>query len=130
MSSWGDSWSDAWADAWGSVSGADQVAIQMPKTKFREGDNFTAVAHFRRNKAPSRPITVHYRVDCLTTKKQITGWTAVTTGITADIPIVTTIRGDWNRTERKRLTVSADKDTDNEAIGTTHWIVVNLAGIR
>ena len=76
------------------------------------------------------PETVHYRVDCLTTQKQITDWTELSTGTTADISITTAIRRDFNRTERKRLTVSADKDTDNEVIGTAHWIVVNLAGIR
>lgn len=130
MSAWGDAWSDTWGDSWGAAGAVDQVAIQMPKTRFREGDNFTAIAHFRRSKAVARPATVHYRVDCLTNQKQITDWTEVSTGTTADIPIVTAIRRDFNRTERKRLTVAADMDTDNQVIGTTHWIVVNLAGIR
>lgn len=129
MSAWGDSWAAAWDDAWGAVAAVDQVAIQLPKTRFREGDSFTATAHFRRNKSAARPITVHYRIDCLTTQKQIKDWTEVTTGITADISITTKIKADWNRTERKRLTVSSDKGTDSETLGTTHWIVVNLAGI-
>ena len=130
MSAWSDAWSDAWGDSWGAVGAIDQLAIQLPKTRFREGDSFTATAHFRRNKDIALPSTVHYRVDCLTTQKQITDWTEVTTGITAEVSITTNIRGDWNRRERKRLTFSSDKDTDNEVIGTTHWIVTNISGIR
>ncbi len=130
MSAWGDSWADAWGDSWGSISAVDQVAIQLPKTRFREGDSFTATAHFRRDNLTARPGTVHYRIDCLTSDKQILDWTSLTTGTTAAVTITTKIRLDFNRTERKRLTFSADKDTDNEVIGTTHYIVVNLAAIE
>jgi hypothetical protein len=133
MSFWSDDFwaTDFWAAGfWEGTGIVDNVAIQIPKTKFKEGDSFTATAYFRKDKAAITPGTVYYRVDCITTQKQITDWTELTAGTTVDITITTAIRGDWNRTERKRLTVSADKDTDNEVIGTTHWTVVNLAGLR
>jgi hypothetical protein len=114
---------------WAGSGIVDQVAIQLPKTRFREGSTFTVTANFREDNAAIAPEHVHYRIDCLTTGKKILDWTEVTTAASVSVSIKTTIKNDRNRTERKQVMFSADQDTDNEAIGTAHWIVGNFAGI-
>ena len=133
MRFWVDNfWSD---DFWKTLfwsetisSDVDQVAIQLPKTRFKEGDNFTLTANFRQvsTKTAAIPVSVHYRIDCLTTQKQIKDWTAVSAASEVSITVNTSMVKYFNRTERKRITVASDKGTDTETIGIGHWIVVNI----
>ena len=113
---------------------ADQVEIYFPRNKYAEGTNFTATARFRTQStgAASTPTTVHYRVDDLTSKSEITDWTSVSAAAEVSISITPTmnaIQGNNNRVERKQLMVKADSGLSTQVIGAKVWQVGNIFGI-
>lgn len=112
---------------------ADQIAIQLPGTKWKEGSAFTATAYFRTRStaAASTPTTIHYRIDCLTTGKELADWTSVSAAGNVSISITGThnaIQSDGNRYERKQLTVMADQDLSTQHREKAVWRVENLYG--
>ena len=114
---------------------ADQVEIQLPKTVFPEGSAFTATAYYRTRstQAASTPTTVHYRVDCLTTKTKITDWTAVASPSTSNSITITTtenaIQDNTNLTERKQIVVKVDSGLSTQYLGRATWTVENIYGV-
>lgn len=113
---------------------ADQVEIQLPKTIHNEDTNFTAVAKFftRSTGAAATPTTIHYRVDDITSKSEITDWTSVGAASSVNIPITPTmnaINGHSNAIETKQLIVKADTGLSTQAIGSVWWKVRNLHGL-
>jgi len=113
---------------------ADQVEIQLPKTRFSEGTNFTALVKFRDRAtlAASTPTTIHYRVDDLTSSTKITDWTSVSAAANVSIALSSTensIQGHSNRVERKQLLVKADSGLSTQAMGQVVWQVINHYGI-
>jgi hypothetical protein len=112
---------------------ADQVEIRLPKTQWAEGSGFTATANFRTRStgAASTPTTVHYRVDCLTTLRQLADDTSVSTDDEVSIPITAThnaIQSDGNEYEVKQLTVIADQGLSTQHVQRVTWRVDNLFG--
>ena len=112
---------------------ADQIAIQLPKTRFKEGSAFTATADFRTRStaAAATPTTIHYRVDCLTTGVELADWTSVSAASNVSISITGThnaIQNDCNRYETKQLTIMADQDLSTQHRETIIWRVENLYG--
>ena len=113
---------------------ADQVEIQIPKTKVVEETSFPATAYFRTRttKSASTPTTVHYRVDCLTTGKELQAWATVVAAANVSITMTTVfneIQDDASRLERKRLTVQADQGLSTQINGSVTWEVRNIQGI-
>ena len=113
---------------------ADQVEIQIPKTVVPEKTGFTATAYFRTRstKAASTPTTVHYRVDCLSTRTQIKDWTSVSAASSVSIAIGSaenTIQDSTKARERRQLIVKADDGLSTQAIGHVEWLVDNLYGV-
>ena len=113
---------------------ADQVEIQIPNTQVNEGQVFTATAYFRTQatKAASTPTNIYYRVDCLTTETVLVDWTVVSTPAGSNTITMTAavnnIQDDDNKSERKQITVQADRALTTQAVGTRSWIVRNLDG--
>jgi len=112
----------------------DQIAIQIPKSIWKEGSAFIATAYFRLRStaAAVTPTTVHYRVDDLTTGKELIDWTSVTPASNVTIAITSTfndIQDDTSHRETKQLTIRADGGTDTEHLETIEWMVTNLLGI-
>lgn len=112
---------------------ADQVEIQIPKTKLNEGSGFTATAYFRTRStmAANTPTAVKYRVDCLTTRTTLQDWTTLTPGESVSVSITPThnaIQDSNNKRERKQLTVASDPGTSSEQKGVIRWTVENLYG--
>jgi hypothetical protein len=113
----------------------DQIEIAIPLTGVPEETTFTATAYFRTraSKTASVPTTVHYRVDCLTTKTQIQDWTQVTTPAESNAITITSahnqIIDDAHNNERKQLTVKTDSGLSTQVIKTARWKVRNLQGI-
>ena len=113
---------------------SDQIEIQLPKTRVEEETAFSAVAYFRTRatKAALAPTTVHYRVDCLSTRQEIQDWTSVSAAANVTITITSAfnqiLNGDkaW---ERKQLIVKADAGLSTQVIKSATWIVDNLSGI-
>ena len=113
---------------------SDQVEIQIPKTIWPEETTFTATAYFRTRatKVALAPTTVHYRIDCLKTRKEIVDWTSVTTGANVDIVLTAThnqILEEQSRLERKQLTVQADQGLSTQVNGVVVYKIRNLQGI-
>lgn len=111
---------------------ADQIAIQIPKTRWKEGSSFTATAYFRNRAtaAADTPATVKYRVDCLTTGTEILGWTETTAASNISLTIAASwndIQGTGSR-EHKQLTIASDVDTVDQCRESIQWVVENLRG--
>jgi hypothetical protein len=112
---------------------ADQIALSVPKKRWMEGSAFTATADFRTRStaAASTPTTIHYRIDCLTSGKEIADWTSVSAASSASISITgahNAIQSDANDYEIKQLTVVADKDLATQHRERILWTVENLYG--
>lgn len=63
-----------------------------------------------KNGAPALPLTLSYRIDCLSNGVQVLGWTAVTPSASPEIPLTsqdTAIINRLNAKERKRITIFA-----------------------
>ena len=107
------------------------VFISAPMARFKEGSSFTATAHFRdSSNAAEVPTTSSYRIDCLTTGKEITDWTSLTPAVSNSIAITATenaIQNQTNTTEKKQLTVAANPDGATQVRDTIEWKVVNIA---
>lgn len=116
-----------------AIVATDQIEIQIPKTRVKEGSAFTATAYFRdrASAAADAPTTIKYRVDCLTTGTELTDWTTVTTGETASIAITAThnaIQDSAREYEVKQLTVASDFELATQCRQTKTWRVENLYG--
>lgn len=112
----------------------DQIEIQLPKTKVLEETTFNAEAYFRTRStsAASAPTTVHYRVDCLSTKRQLLDWTSIATAANVTLPMTSTIneiQDNNSYSEIRQITVKADDGLSTQTIGKTLYRVQNLEGI-
>lgn len=112
----------------------DQIAIQIPKTMWNEKSAFIATAYFRlrSTQAAVTPTTVKYRIDCLTTGKELADWTTVSAASNVSVAVTQThnaIQDDSNRTEHKQLTIEADSDLSTQHRERKVWQVVNLYGM-
>jgi len=114
----------------------DQIEIQIPHTIIYEETSFTLTAYFR-NRATqeaSIPTTIHYRVDCLSTKRQVTDWTLVSTPAANNTITITSsenqILDDSNSLEVKQITIKVDSGLSTQAIKPAMWKVRNLLGIQ
>ncbi len=107
-----------------------------------ELDGFEARATFEDALGNSTiPGTVHWRVVCVTTKKTLQDWTAVTpetttevsglseTGVNFDVPgSVNAIQVDRNAREQKELHICTDKDLSSQFTLVVPYFVRNLQG--
>ncbi len=108
----------------------DQIAIQIPKTNVQEGDSFAASAYFRDRATASAdaPDTVHYRVDCLTTGREVVDWTVAAAGESASVLIASAynlIQSRCNPYEKKQMTIRANKDATDQVSNRVIWSVRN-----
>ena len=96
---------------------------------------------FDANGSYTLPMSVHYRVDCASTRKALLDWTqanAVTTvdlsgqpvySATIEIPgYVNAIQSNRNRQEVKTVLIVANKDQDAEFSQEYQYTVKNLQG--
>jgi len=108
------------------------VFIKHPKRHYNESSSGSVTAYFRdSSNAAEIPTTAQYRVDCLTTAKQLQDWTSLTPAISISIPITSThnyIQTDSNDWELKQMTVAANKGTSTQTIDTVQWKVKNIRG--
>jgi hypothetical protein len=113
---------------------ADMIAIQVPEPTVNEGSACTVTAYFRNRAsaaAATTPTTVQYRLDCLTTGREILSWTTVTPAVNVSLGITgaqNAILNDCNSLERKQLTVMLDEGLSTQYRETAVWTVENLYG--
>ena len=109
------------------------VYISLPVVKVQEGSAFAAIAYFRTTAgAAGASATAKYRVDCLTTGKELTDWTALTPAVSISIPITAThnaIQWQSNRIEKKQLIVASDPDAADQTRDKAVWTVENIENV-
>ena len=109
-----------------------QTFVKHIGSTVKERNSVTVTAYFRdSSNAASAPTTCHYRIDDISTHTKITDWTTVSPAVSVDI----TVKANENRiiangdaTERRQITVAADKGTTTETRSTTEWFVENIGG--
>ena len=112
----------------------DQIEIHFPETVVPEETTFTATVYFRTRATPaaSTPTTIHYRIDCLSTRTQIVDWTAVGSPSTSNTIVISAthnqILDDGHLRERKLLTIKVDSGLTTQVMRAKNWYVKNLQG--
>lgn len=112
---------------------ANEIAFQIPRRVMAEGTGFALPVYFRDRStaAASTPTTIHYRVDCLTTRTTLLDWTGVVAASNVNLSILpgyTAIRDDCNDVERKQVTVKLDDGLSTQCVKAVSWEVENLFG--
>lgn len=108
------------------------VHVTIPIIKTQEGSSFNATAYFRLAGTASASTTAKYRVDCLTTGKELTDWTTLTPAVSITIPITAThnaIQWQRNRFERKQLIVASDPGETDQTRDKITWKVENIENV-
>jgi hypothetical protein len=108
----------------------DKIAIQISRTRVNEGDSFPVNLAFvdLEGETTEAPDTVDFRVDCLTTGHIMVDWTTAAPGDTSSIQIdsaANALQVRSNRTERRQLTVRANRDATTQVSGQVRWTVRN-----
>ena len=107
------------------------VFIKMPNTEILEGSSFIAQANFRDGETGTAPTTADYRIDCVTTGKNIKGWTSLTPAASIDITITATdnaLQDQGLKIEKRQITVSADRGTSTEKRNIISYHLKNIRG--
>lgn len=82
--------------------------------------------------APQVPVTLQYRIDCLTSGQVVRDWTAVVPAAAAEIVLTASdnaMRNAANRSEHRRVTVFATYGVDDEVRNICEYYVENLAHV-
>jgi hypothetical protein len=95
-----------------------------------EEDSFNLYAKsYDEDDEPSTPTTARYKIECLTSGRNIRAWTTLTPAqsmLIAVEPDDNAIVYNANRLERRQLTVQTDFDTVTQKVKTIEWDVRNL----
>ena len=108
------------------------VHVSIPIIKTQEGSSFNATAYFRSGGSASASTTAKYRVDCLTTGKELTDWTSLTPAVSISIALTAThnaIQWQSNRIEKKQLIVASDPGETDQTRDKVTWIVENIDNV-
>ena len=113
---------------------ANQIALKVPKTVVKEGSGFNVTSDFRLRDtaAADTPATVRYRLNCLTSGREILGWTSVSAASQVTIAVTgaqNAILDDSHDYEIKQMIVESDTDASDQYRGVVTWRVENLYSI-
>lgn len=107
------------------------VYIKIPRPIQNEKSSFVATAYFRDGNASSTPSSARYRIDCLTTGKEIEDWTSLSPASSIDITVTSTdnaIQSDINDVERKQIIVEENTGSSQHR-SVARWDVLNQYGV-
>ena len=106
--------------------------LRLPNPSYPEKSAFTVTAYFRDSAdAADTPTTIHYRIDDMTSRTNIVGWTSVTPGTSAAITVTgpnNSMVSNRNNWERRQITVAADKGLSTETRDTAEYRLINNGG--
>jgi hypothetical protein len=116
------------------VAAVTQIAFQLPETRLTEGSAFSLPVYLRlrSTSAAATPTTISWRIDCLTTGRQIEDDTTVSPASSFTIAVTGThnaIRNDSNEQETKQLTVTTDEGLATQYREAVRWTVTNIYGV-
>lgn len=111
----------------------DRVSIVIPWPIVNEGDRFGANLYFvdRDGETIEAPTTIDYRVDDITTRGSsipIRGWTTAAVGDSSSIDLASSdnaLQSRYNKTERRLLTVCANRGLSSQVRGRVEWTIRN-----
>ena len=106
-----------------------ETFAQVPHLQTKEKSSFNATAYFRVGTTATAPTTAKYRVDNVTTNKELKDWTSLTPAVSNTIAMTSTfnkIQNESNRIEKVMLTVAADPDGDTETRDSVTWNILNF----
>lgn len=111
----------------------DQIGIVLPRKDFNEGSAFTVQAYFRNRSSAAAvtPTSVKYRLDCLTSRKEVLDWTTISPSTSASIAITgaqNAIQDDCNDYERRQITIMTDEGLATQHREIAVYSVENLYG--
>lgn len=111
----------------------DQIEFQLAKSRVKEGSAFPLPVYLRLRStaAAATPTTIHYRIDCLTTGREVADWTSVSAASSFTLSVTGThnaILNDSNSRETKQVTVMADRELATQYRDTVEYTVENLYG--
>ena len=108
------------------------VYIKTPEPLVNENSSFTATAYFRSGGTASASATnSQYRVDNLSTGKELKDWTSLTPAVSINISILSAwnkIQDDSNDFEEMQLTVASDRGETGATYSNVTWKVKNIYG--
>lgn len=107
------------------------VYINLPYPEVVEGSGFTFTAYFRDGTSASTPTNAKYRIDCLTSGKEILDWTSMTPASSINTQVTGTqnaIQSENNSYEIKQITVTEDADLSTQTRNTAYYKVKNIKG--
>ena len=105
-----------------------EVYITTPQLSYSEGASMVATAYFREGEASEVPTTASYRIDCITTGKELQDWTTLTPAASIAIAVTAThnaLQNQSNKIEKKQITVARNPDLATQVRRTKTWKVVN-----
>ena len=105
-----------------------EIYISIPQLKFSEGASMVATAYFREGETSEVPTTAKYRLDCLTTGKELKDWTTLTPAASIAIAVTATenaLQNQNNKNEKKQITIARNPDLDTQVRRTKTWKVIN-----
>ena len=109
------------------------VFISVPNPITIEGSSFNVTAYFRdSSNAAEAPTTSKYRIDCLSTGKELLDWTTLTPAVSNSIAITATynaIQNSSNTTEKKQITVAANPGGATQTRDVAIWLTENVSGV-
>lgn len=111
----------------------DQIAFQLPETRVNEGSAFSLPVYLRTRStaAAVTPTTIHWRLDCKTTGRQIADWASVSAASNFTISVTSShnaILNDSNEQETKQVTVKTDDGLSTQYVEAVRYSVENLYG--
>jgi hypothetical protein len=112
------------------MAASDQIVISQRKDHIGEGSRHVLTATFRDRATAANvtPTNCYYRLDCLTTGREVLDWTSVSADdvITLTItPTQNTLQSQCNSEERKRVTVAADYGLSTQFVDHIEYDVEN-----
>lgn len=113
----------------------DQVEIVVPLSIVHEETTFVATIYnrTRETKVASIPTTMQYRVDCLSTGREVTDWTTVASPAAEKEILITAVENqildNSFNIETKQITIRLDNGLTTQQVKPAQWKVRNLTGI-
>lgn len=110
---------------------ADQIALRLAETQVAAGSAVAVTANFRTRSTgvASTPSSVRYRVDCLTSHRNVINWTSVSAASSVTIDVggpYNAIIDENNDYETRQITVEIDTGLTTQSRQSVQWRVRNI----
>ena len=106
-----------------------EVYLQIPRKRVNEGAYFNGTAHFRDGDTSAAPTTARWRLDNLTTGRNVTAWTTITPAASATLVVGPNTLQEHNRKNvLMQITVESDTDLTTQDRTTVQYRIVNNRG--